>query len=249
MSAEVTPAIAETIVSRSSVGPVALVGIAGGVGVGKSTWAAELASALDDAGSRAAVVSSDSFLHPNAELERRGLTLEKGAPATFDVPAIETFLRSARDGRLPQRIPVHSHITYDIDGEQEVPAAGVVILDGVNVLQPEIRHHLDLGLYLDASVDDNRRWFLERFAHLRELARSDSRSFYAQFAALTDDQSAAVAEWTWEHINLPNLRRHIEPTRAAADLVVVAGPDHSLSFERDVERDVERDGVSRGSGS
>ena len=229
---DVTAAIARRIIRAPAQGRVVLAGIAGGVGVGKSTWAAALSGALAAAGSRAVVVSSDSFLHPNSELDRRGLTLEKGSPASFDVEALEAFLAAAGGGGLPMRIPVHSHLTYDIDGFQEVPEAEAVILDGVNVLQPEIRRHLDLAMYLDADVADTRRWFLERFERLRQVARHQPGSFYAQFAALTDDQSAAIADWTWDNMNLPNLVRHIEPTRCAADLVVRAGPDHSLTLSR-----------------
>jgi len=36
----------------------------------------------------------------------------------------------------------------------------------------------------------------------------------------------------WETVNLPNLREAIEPTRDAADVVLVKGADHSVTDVR-----------------
>ncbi len=47
-------------------------------------------------------------------------------------------------------------------------------------------------------------------------------------AALSDDDVERLARSTWVGINLVNLRDHIAPTRALADIVVVKGPDHSI---------------------
>ena len=229
MTSGVTADLAQQILDTPVAGRVRVVGLAGGVGVGKSTWADALVGEIRRRGSTAVVVSSDSFLHPNAVLDQLGLTLEKGSPASFDVDALVRFLTATRAGALPLEVPVHSHLTYDIDGRRTVPAAEVVVLDGVNVLQPPIRALLDLAVYLDAEIADNRRWFLERFEQLRDAARDDARSFYAQFVALSDEQCAAVANWTWDEMNLPNLLTHIQPTRRLADVVIHAAPDHSLN--------------------
>lgn len=250
---DVTAELVDHILTTDPTDRVRVVGIAE-VGVGKSSWADQLVDAMRHRGARAVVVSSDSFLHPNAELDRLGLTLAKGTPASFNVDALVSFVSAARGGALPLEVPIHSHVTYDIGGHRTVPAADVVILDGLNVLQPAIRPLLDVAIYLHADLADNRRWFLDRFRRLREAARSDPSSFYAQFATMSDTQSAAVAEWTWDEMNLPNLLDHISPTRRSADIVVLAGPDHSLSFIRssllDPEPDPEPDpGPGRDSGS
>jgi len=39
---------------------------------------------------------------------------------------------------------------------------------------------------------------------------------------------AALIEAAWTHLNLVNLREHIQPTAAHADLVVRKAADHSL---------------------
>jgi uncharacterized protein (TIGR03083 family) len=45
-----------------------------------------------------------------------------------------------------------------------------------------------------------------------------------------------LARSTWHSINLVNLRRHIAPTRAEADFVVVKGPDHAIVEVREHAR-------------
>ena len=88
---------AEVAALVGDAGPV-VVGIAGGVGVGKSTTAARIQEHLSAAAVTVEVVGTDAFLLPNDELERRDLGMRKGFPETFDTDALETFLRTVRAG-------------------------------------------------------------------------------------------------------------------------------------------------------
>src|SRR5690606_30791329 len=63
-----------------------VVGVAGSVAVGKSTIARllrELMSRWSDT-PRVELVTTDGFLYPNAELQRRGLMDRKGFPESYD---------------------------------------------------------------------------------------------------------------------------------------------------------------------
>lgn len=209
-------------------GPPFLVGIAGAVAVGKSTLAAALQRDL--APLVVAVVPTDGFLRPNDELASAGLLMEKGFPATYDGPAIETFLTELRAGRAGA-VPVYSHETYDrVPGEVRlVEGADVVIVEGVNALQPAVAAHLDLRVYVDADEALVRSWYVARFLELTAAAETDASSFYRRFVELDDEGRRQVAEAVWQGVNLRNLVEHIEPTRTAADVVLTKGEGHRFS--------------------
>ena len=207
-----------------------LVGIAGGVGVGKSTAAAFVREHLAAASVAVEVICTDAFLLPNAELELRGISMRKGFPESYDAPAFDACLRALKAGRSPVELPVYSHATYDRvpDEVQTLAPADVVVVEGVNALQAPVVDHLDLSLYIDADEADMRLWFVDRFVALCEAATTDETSFYRGFAGMPPDQQRGVADWTWREINAVNLRDHIVPSRSRATWVVSKRRDHSI---------------------
>lgn len=208
-------------------GPL-LIGISGSVAVGKSTLAAALVDAL--APRTIAVVATDGFLRTNTDLAERGLVMQKGFPASYDEALLQAFLGDLRAGRDAE-VPEYSHTTYDrIEGAGRLVSAAndVVIVEGVNVLQPSIAPRLDLRIYLDAEESAIRQWYVDRFLEQIDLARSDEASFYLRFADLPPEQQRQIAEGTWVGINLVNLVDHIAATRAAADIVLTKAADHSF---------------------
>ena len=199
--------------------------IAGAVAVGKSTLAAALAREL--APLRVEVVATDGFLLPNAELAARGLLARKGFPASYDANAIAAFVADLRAGR-PASVPVYSHATYDrVPGAATtIAGADVVVVEGVNALQPELAAAADLGIYLDAPEPLVRSWYVDRFLEQIVAAEADETSFYRGFTGLDADGRRALAEQVWEGVNLVNLVEHIAPTRERAHLVLVKDEGH-----------------------
>ncbi len=219
--------VAERVAAHD--GTSLLVGVAGGVSVGKSTIASRIADLLvEQHGLAASVVASDGFLHSTAELSARGLSTRKGFPESYDHDAISAFISAVRAGQDPLIVPVYDHLFYDVlPDAQPVAAAPVVILEGVNVLH--YADDLDIGVYVDAAEPDMRRWFVRRVLGLRDEAADVPGAYLHPFATADDDAVAAMAVGVWEAINLPNLREAIEPTRDHADVVVVKGPDHGIA--------------------
>jgi type I pantothenate kinase len=86
----------------------------------------------------------------------------------------------------------------------------------------------DFSVYVDARVEDIRRWYVERFLRLRETAFADPHSYFHRYAALSDDEARATAEHIWATINEPNLTENVRPTRGRASLVMSKGEDHSV---------------------
>lgn len=221
LSAELVARIAE----RAAGERVFLMGIAGGVAAGKSTLARTLADGLEARDLSVQIVATDGFLKPNAVLEAAGLGMKKGFPETYDTDALHAFLDDLAAGRRAE-IPVYSHVTYDIlPGEtRPVEASGVVIVEGINVLQTaEARARFGLSLYVDAEPADAKAWYLAR---LHGIIAADPESFFARLDAERRD---AMFEAAWTHLNLVNLHQHIAPTAAFADVVVRKGGDHSLT--------------------
>jgi type I pantothenate kinase len=224
-----------------------VIGLAGSVAVGKSTTARVLQQMLAHwpASPAVSLVTTDGFLYPNAELERRGLLARKGFPESYDRRALLRFVMEIKSGKDEVEAPTYSHLTYDVvPGEKVVVARpDIVIVEGLNVLQPArtrpdgrtglaISDFFDFSVYVDAATDDIRRWYLERFLRLRETAFLDPASYFARYAGLTEEQAVAQADRVWDSVNGPNLKQNVQPTRGRATLVLRKASDHSVRFVR-----------------
>ncbi len=221
-------ALADLLSSGTRRGKRRLVALAGSVGVGKSTLAADLQRLHAKGGTTCTVIGTDAFLLPNSTLQVRGLLLRKGYPESYDDEAIDQFFTDVHAGADTVETARYSHRTFDLDGTQQHELGDVVIVEGVNALQPTIRANVDIGLYLDAPEPFVRAWFVTRMMDFIDQAEHDPSSFYAQFLNFDAAGRSAFATRVWEEINLPNLLTHIEPTRAEADWVVLAGQDHRI---------------------
>ena len=215
---------------RKGTAPPVLFGVTGGVAAGKSTTADAIRRHLEAGGCTVALLATDAYLWPNDELERRELTMRKGFPESYDVGRLVAALRDLRTGRAVEA-PVYSHRTYDRlpDEVHRIdPATDVVVVEGVNVLQPEVAAELTASVYVDAAGEDAQRWFFRRFLELCEAAKDDPDSFYAPLAHLGEGVRRTVADAAWEGVNLVNLREHIAPTSHRATWVLRKGPDHRV---------------------
>lgn len=217
-----------------------IIGIAGSVAVGKSTVARLLKELMSrwEGTPRVELVTTDGFLYPNAELERRGILDRKGFPESYDRKRLLKFVSDVKSGVESVTAPVYSHLSYDIvDGEfEEVRTPDVLILEGLNVLQPPsigqelaLSDFFDFTIYIDANPQTIENWYLSRFKQLWTSAFTNPRSyFHALTKELNADQAMDRAKGFWRNINLPNLRENIEPTRSRAKLVMQKGDEHRV---------------------
>jgi type I pantothenate kinase len=216
-----------------------IIGVAGSVAVGKSTSSRVVQALLARWPDHPHVdlVTTDGFLLPNAELEAKGLLRRKGFPESYDVRRLLEFLAGVQAGTGPVRAPAYSHLTYDVlpaEHDIVVDRPDILIVEGLNVLQAtpgapaNVSDSFDLSIYVDADVDDVRRWYVERFHTLRATVFQRPDSYFQRYAALTDDEATQVALDIWRDINERNLVENIAPTRERADVVLRKGPDHRV---------------------
>jgi type I pantothenate kinase len=220
-----------------------VIGVAGSVAVGKSTTARVLRALLArwPDHPRVDLVTTDGFLYPNAELEKRGLLGRKGFPESYDVRRLLQFLREVKSGVEETRAPTYSHLTYDVLPSEDdivVRKPDILIVEGLNVLQVSrgtttfVSDFFDLSIYVDADVEDVRRWYIERSHTLRQTVFTRPDSYFQRYAELSDAEATETALQIWKDINERNLVANIEPTRDRADVVLRKAADHHVDEVR-----------------
>jgi type I pantothenate kinase len=235
--------VADLFLGRPAAPAPYVIGVAGSVAVGKSTFARILQALLARWPNhpRVDLVTTDGFLYPNQVLEQRGLMERKGFPESYDLRRLLRFLSDLKSGLPAVSCPVYSHLIYDIVPSQRkiVRQPDIAILEGLNVLQvPDrgrrqalnmfVSDFFDFSIYLDAEESDVKSWYVQRFLKLRDTAFQDPDSYFRRYGRLSDTEAQATASEIWDRINGPNLRENIAPTRDRAGLVLVKSPSHAV---------------------
>ncbi len=220
-----------------------IIGVAGSVAIGKSTTARVLRALLGRWGDhpRVDLVTTDGFLHPNAELERRGIMHRKGFPEVFDTARLLNFLGDVKAGAQEVLAPVYSHFHYDVQPQMTtaVRQPDILIVEGLNVFQPArlpkngdaipfVSDFFDFSIYIDADPLLIEQWYVKRFMKLRTTAFRDPGAYFHRYAHLTPDAAAARALEIWRTINQVNLEENILPTKQRARLILTKGQDHRI---------------------
>ncbi len=218
-----------------------IIGIAGSVAVGKSTTARILKELLArwPSSPKVDLVTTDGFLHSNAELENRGLMKKKGFPESYNVKEVLRFLSDIKAGKSNVHAPLYSHIHYDVlpDKFSIIDQPDILIFEGINVLQssdivkdgvaiPFVSDYFDFSIFIDAKKEYVENWYIERFLRLRDTAFRDPASFFHRYSQISEEEALEYGQNLWNNINLTNLRENILPTRPRADLILRKGSNH-----------------------
>jgi type I pantothenate kinase len=220
-----------------------ILGIAGSVAVGKSTTARVLKALLArwPDHPRVDLITTDGFLHPNEDLNRRGIMHRKGFPESFDTARLLNFLHEVKSGKEKVEAPVYSHFHYDILPGQTlaIDRPDILIVEGLNVLQPArmpkdgeaipfVSDFFNFSIYIDADAKVIEEWYVTRFMRLRQTAFRDPAAYFHRYAHLTPDEARAQALEIWRTINEKNLAENILPTRQRARLILRKSANHRI---------------------
>ncbi|MFQ5792839.1 MAG: uridine kinase [Acidobacteriota bacterium] len=194
-----------------------LIGIAGGTGSGKTSFAAALIEAVGSANTE--LLSQDAYYQ-----DHRELSLAERAKINYDHPhAFDTELLLHHLKELKANRPVPK-LAYDYASHSRRDTGGVVepkqilILEGILVLENQrLRRLLDIKLYIDADAD---------VRLLRRLRRD----------ILDRGRTLEMVMKQYLESVRPMHLEFVEPSKRYADLIVPEGAENKVALDMVVAR-------------
>jgi uridine kinase len=189
-----------------------LIGIAGGTGSGKTSFAVKIRDRVGE--DRCVLIAQDAYYKDGSTLSHAAqAAINYDHPDAFDTSLLVQDLRDLRSGR-----PV-PHLTYDHASyarrvlPDPVKPRQVVILEGILVLAEEpLRRLMDIKLFIDADSD---------VRILRRLQR-DIQERGRNFESVQRQYLESVR---------PMHLEFVEPSKRYADLIVPEGAENEVALE------------------
>jgi uridine kinase len=196
---------------RNLTGNPSVVGITGGSGSGKTTFAKRLCAWF---GADAVILSHDDYYK-----SRPDMTVEEAAVYDFDCPeAFDTYLlvKHLNDLKANRSVktPSYDFVTHTrTDGVCLVEPVPVIIVEGLLIMcDPELLGMLDLVIYMDADIDIAAQRRIERDCRERGADLPRALNMYFRIAK-------------------PAYEKYVEPFKRKADIIISdALSDQSLEL-------------------
>jgi uridine kinase len=188
-----------------------MIGIAGGTGSGKTTFALALQAA---AGEDSVIISQDSYYVANTHLSfEERLKINYDHPDAFEDQLLIEHLQKLRRGE-PIEVPIYDFTAYvRTDRTISVRPRRIVLVEGILVLaNPELRSLFDLKVFVDTDPDVR---LLRRLTRdVKERGRS-LESVHHQYLSTVKPMHEAF----------------VEPSKKYADLIVPQGGRNQVALE------------------
>jgi uridine kinase len=189
-----------------------LIGVAGGTGSGKTSFACKLRQRLGE--ERCLLIAQDAYYKDGSALSPEArASLNYDHPDAFDTPLLVEDLRDLKAGR-----PV-PHLTYDHAAytrrvlPDPLPPRPVLLLEGILVLAEEpLRRLMDIKLFIDTDPDVRILRRLERDIAERGRTFDSVRRQYLESVR-------------------PMHLEFVEPSKRYADLIVPEGAENEVALE------------------
>jgi uridine kinase len=194
-----------------------LVGVAGGTGSGKTSFAHKLLERLGAA--RCLILTQDSYYKDGSSLDPAAqAAINYDHPEAFDTSLLVQDLRDLKAGR-PVPYLSYDHATYARKVLPDpVTPRPVMLLEGILVLAEEsLRRLMDIKLFIDTDSDVRILRRLRR--DLKERGRS--------FESVERQYLGSVR---------PMHLEFVEPSKRYADLIVPEGAENQVALEAVVAR-------------
>ncbi len=189
-----------------------ILGIAGGSGSGKTTVVKKIIRALPN--SSVSVISQDAYYRDNGHLspdERKKINFDHPSSIEFDL-LIDHIDRLRRGETIP--MPIYSYVSCARSNETiPVKPTKVVIVEGILVLtNAELRHRMDIKIYVDTDGDDRLMRIIQRDIEERGRSFLDVLKHY-------------------EHFVKPMHLQFIDPTKRFADIIIPQGGANQVAID------------------
>jgi type I pantothenate kinase len=231
--------VQKKILNKTSSNPY-IIGISGGVSVGKSTVARLFLELLNlyNPDWNIELITTDGYIYPKEILLRKGIMTKKGFPESYETGTLIRDLKRIKEGEENVPTYTYSHLTYDrISNEYYyVNQPDILIIEGVNIFQTNdfseelVSDYLDYKIYLDAELEQMKKWYIERFFKLQMEAFQNPKSHFYQYRNLDKDKTKELAAEIWHSINEVNINENIKPTKKRADLVLHKSSNHEIDY-------------------
>ena len=183
-----------------------IIGIAGGSGSGKSTFAKRLKNAFPD---QVALISCDNYYLPHDELP-----LEQRAHLNYDAPEALEFdlmvrhLEALKNGQSAL-CPVYDFTRHTrTDAVTEILPRPIILIDGILIFHdPDLRACMDLKIYVETDADER----------ILRRARRDMRDRGRDLDSVIQQYLTTVK---------PMHNTYVEPTKVYADIILNGGKNH-----------------------
>jgi uridine kinase len=189
-----------------------VVGIAGGTGSGKTSFAQRLLDSLGP--ERCVTIAQDSYYKDGSGLSNEArAAINYDHPDAFDTPLL---LQDVRDLKAGRPVP---HLTYDHSSyarcvlPDALPPRPVILLEGILILVEEpLRRVMDIRLYIDADAD------VRILRRLRRDLKERGRAYDSVEKQYLDSVRPMHLEF-------------VEPSKRYADLIIPEGAQNEVAFE------------------
>ena len=182
---------------------VYVIGIAGGSGSGKSTFAARLMEAFPES---VALVSCDNYYkaHDDISLEERR-KLNYDAPEALEFDLMVSHLQALKRGEAID-CPVYDFTLHNrSDTVMRINPRPVILVDGILILSdPALRDTFDLRIYVETDADER----------ILRRARRDMEVRGRKIDDIMEQYLTTVK---------PMHETHVEPSKKHADLILNGG--------------------------
>ena len=180
-----------------------IIGVAGGSGSGKSTFAQRLKEAFPD---QVSLISCDNYYlpHDDLSLEERA-NLNYDAPYALEFDLMVRHLEQLKNGQSAQ-CPVYDFTRHTrSDAVTEIRPRPIILIDGILIFHdPALRACMDLKIYVETDADER----------ILRRARRDMRERGRDLDSVIHQYLSTVK---------PMHNTYVEPTKVFADIILNGG--------------------------
>ena len=182
---------------------VYVIGIAGGSGSGKSTFAARLREQFPDS---VALISCDNYYRAHDDIpleERRRLNYD--APEALEFDLMVSHLQALKRGEAVD-CPIYDFALHNrSDKVMRIDPKPVILVDGILILSdPALRETFDLRIYVETDADERILRRIERDVKERERSLDSVIRQYRETVK-------------------PMHEQFVEPSKRKADIIIPEG--------------------------